>query len=168
MTERERVLALIPARGGSPGIRPKNPTGGDGIWRVGRAALLGRRFAALHPRLQVRVLVDSDDPAILDEGLAWGAEAPYQRPAGLGGTEVSTYASTASLLVRVQRDGFEVQTVLLLQPTSPLRSIADVRRCWERYDPPQVPSVISVSEAAKSPRLALRLDGPGVPPWDGG
>jgi CMP-N-acetylneuraminic acid synthetase len=167
MTEPERVLALIPARGGSQGIRHKNLARVDGISLVGRAALLGCRFAALHPQLQVRVVVDSDDPAILDEGLRWGAEAPYRRPAELAGPEVSTYASTAYLLERLQRDGFEVQTVLLLQPTSPLRSIADVRRCWERYDPPQVPSVISVSEAAKSPRLAMGLDGSGALRWDG-
>lgn len=167
MTEGARVLALIPARGGSQGIRHKNLAQVGGISLVGHAALIGRRFAALHPHLQVRTMVDSDEVAILDEGRRWGAEAPYQRPAELAGHDVSTYASTAYFLEWLQRDGFEAETLLLLQPTSPLRSIVDVCRCWEHYNPPGVASVVSVSEAAKSPRLAMRREASGTLVWDG-
>ena len=167
MTDRSRVLVLIPARGGSQGIPRKNLAPVGGISLVGRAALIGRRFAALHADLHVRIIVDSDDPAIIDEGRRWGAEAPYQRPAALAGHDVSTYASTAHLLERLQDDGFEPQMLLLLQPTSPLRSIADVARCWAHFESQRAASVVSVSEAAKSPRQAMRREAAGTLVWDG-
>ena len=160
------LLVLIPARGGSKGIPDKNIREIGGISLVGRSVLMGRRFATLHPVINVRVVVDSDDAAILQEGRRWGAETPYVRPASLAQDHTSTYESTVHMLQCLAEDGFKVDTLLLLQPTSPLRSLAEVCNCWEYRMRSGADSIISVSETAKSPRFAMRLDDEGILFWD--
>lgn len=164
---RLNVLVLVPSRGGSKGIPGKNLREVGGVSLVGRSVLMGRRFAALNPAMEIRVVVDSDDPTILREGRRWGGMTPYLRPASLAQDNTSTYESTFHLLQRLDEDGFKADALLLLQPTSPLRSLADVCNCWEYRQISNAASVVSISEATKSPRFAMRLDDAGVLFWDG-
>ena len=160
--ERANVLALIPARGGSKGLPNKNLREVAGISLVGRAVLMGRRFAAVHPELVVRVVVDSDDKAILNEARRWGGETPFLRPPWLAEDDTTTYESTAHILGRLAEDGFHPDKLLLLQPTSPLRTLSDVSLCWRKSD---ANSVVSVSASAKSPQFAMTRDAEGVLSW---
>jgi N-acetylneuraminate synthase len=161
-------VCLIPARGGSKGLPDKNlrPVGGMSL--VGRAVVCGREFARLAGLSRLRVLVDTDSPTIAEEARRWGGEVPFLRPAELAGDTVSTAASTLAALERLERGGAEVNDVILLQPTSPLRSAEDVLACWREYDRTRAPSVVSLVRSGHSPEIALRLGESGRVTWFGG
>lgn len=148
-----KVLALIPARGGSKGLPGKNlrPLGGRPLvaWSVAQA-----RAASLVDR----VVISSDDPAIIEVAVAAGAEAPFVRPADLAG---DTAGSAEVVRHALEAVGEEFDLVVLLQPTSPLRSAADIDACIRKVAESDAPSCISVSEPAASPWWMYRMDAAG-------
>ncbi len=161
-------LCLIPARGGSKGLRDKNLRTVGGIPLVGRAVLAARELRRLAGVRELGIVVDTDSEAIAEEARRWGADVPFLRPAELAGDEVPTAVSTLAALERLERGGRPVRDLVLLQPTSPLRSGADVLACWRAYDPTHMPSVISLVEEAHSPDLALRVEDGGIVSWRSG
>ena len=112
MLNGERVLAIVPARGGSKGVPRKN------VRVVGGRPLIAWTIAAAKATVSVdRVILSSDDPEIIAAARDAGCEAPFVRPAALA-------TDTASMLDvvhhAVENCGEEVGWIVLLQPTSPL------------------------------------------------
>ena len=115
------VVALVPARGGSRGLPGKNLATVGGRSLVARAVATAREVRGVD-----EVVVSSDDPPILEAGREAGATA-MQRPAAL-----AQDTTTAIDVVRAFLDGRpDVEVVVLLQPTSPLRVSLDVQRCLD-------------------------------------
>src|SRR5712691_4805436 len=117
-----RVLAVVPARGGSKGIQLKN------LREVGGRSLVARAGDVIRHVPEIdRAVVSTDH-----EGIAWAAEeagivAPFRRPELLCGDriadlEVLTHALEATEAI----DGQPYDIIVMLQPTSPLRMAADV------------------------------------------
>lgn len=162
------TLCLIPARGGSKGLPGKNLRPVGGISLVGRATLAAREFARLAGLAEVRVFVDTDDETIAEEARRWGASVPFLRPPELAGDTVPTVVSVIAALERLESGGDRIRDVILLQPTSPLRTGEDILACWRRYDPVRSPSVIAVVSAEHPLELALRRGPDGVLQWAAG
>jgi CMP-N-acetylneuraminic acid synthetase len=160
-----RVACVVPARGGSKGIPDKNLRTVGGISLVGRAVLAGRAFLRRTGLTDARVVVDTDSEAIAAEGRAWGAEVPGLRPAELARDTTSTVESTLALLDRLEAAADPVDAIVLLQPTSPLRTDADVAACWQAFDPADRPSVISIADNSHPAELNLRLGPSGTVEW---
>lgn len=119
-----KILVVVPARGGSKGLPGKNLLPVGGVSMTGRAVRVG--LAALRASGgEGRVLVDTDDAAIAEEGRRHGGEAPFLRPAELAGDAVPMADNVLHALSRLG-DAFD--RVVLLQPTSPLRTADDVAR----------------------------------------
>jgi N-acylneuraminate cytidylyltransferase/CMP-N,N'-diacetyllegionaminic acid synthase len=141
------TLVTICARGGSTGLPGKNirPLAGHPLlaWTIA--------VARAWPRAD-RVIVSTDDPAIADVARAYGAEVPFLRPAELA-------TSTAGKLPVIQHAtewveaerGRPVDFVVDLDPTSPVRTVADVEACWRAVQEPDTDVVLSVTPARKSP-----------------
>jgi N,N'-diacetyllegionaminate synthase len=161
-------ICLIPARGGSKGLRDKNLRTVGGLTLVARAVLAARELRRLAGLRQLTIMVDTDSEPIAEEGRSWGAEVPFLRPAELGGDEVPTAVSTLAALERLQQAGRPADDLILLQPTSPLRTGADVLACWRAYDRTRAPSVISLAEETHAPDLSLRLESDGLVHWRSG
>lgn len=137
-----RVLALITARGGSKGLPGKNirPAGGKPLlaWTV--EAARGSRYCD-------RVVISTDDEAIAEAALAHGCEVPFMRPAQLA---TDTSSSMDVVMHALQAlPGFDL--LLLLQPTSPLRTSADIDAACELLLAQQAPACVSVTPARESP-----------------
>ncbi|HSP16254.1 MAG TPA: N-acetylneuraminate synthase family protein [Thermoanaerobaculia bacterium] len=116
------ILILIPARGGSKGLPGKNLARVGGIPLVGRAARLGRRAARIFGP-GCRVVCSTDSSAIAEAAKTWGAEVPFLRPAELASDD----ARTSDVLVHaIDTVGGTFDSVVVLQPTSPLTEIDDV------------------------------------------
>ena len=152
------LICLIPARAGSKRLFNKNLRLVGGISLVGRAVLTAREFLRLTGITGATILVDTDGDAIAEEARRWGATVPFLRPAGVAGDAVSTADSSLAALDRLERTGAVFGTIVLLQPTSPLRSAEDVVACWRTYDVNERPSVISLVGTAHPASHALRLD----------
>ncbi len=164
---RRQVVIIIPARGGSKGIPRKNLARVGGASLVGRAVLLARRFVACHPELDARIVLDTDDDEIAQEGAHWGVTSKYRRPAELARDATTTLASVTHLLNTEAAEFGMPDSMILLQPTSPLRTIDDLEECWRAHTNLSAESVVSVSASTKPPQLAMRLTPTGTLEWLG-
>jgi len=136
---RGAVLGLVPARGGSKGIKRKNAR-----LLAGKPLLAYTADAALGARGLSRVLLSTDDPEIASIGKAAGLDVPFLRPAELAVDSTPMIDVVLHVIRWFQDQGLNYDAVCLLQPTSPLRSSATIDRCisllWDR----SVDSVVSV------------------------
>ncbi|NTU53889.1 MAG: acylneuraminate cytidylyltransferase family protein [Chlorobiaceae bacterium] len=137
-----RTAAIIPARGGSKGLKNKNihPVAGLPLlaWSVLQA------IEAVHVDL---VFVTTDDPAIAEVAVRYGAEV-IDRPGEISGDKATSEAALQHAIgVITERYGAEPETVVFLQATSPLRLPGDIDRAIERFHLEKADSLISVTRA---------------------
>ncbi|MFW6725048.1 cytidylyltransferase domain-containing protein, partial [Streptomyces sp. MAR4 CNY-716] len=116
-----RVLAVIPARGGSKGVPGKN------LARVGGVPLVARAVRqCLAARLVTDVVVSTDDDTIASVAREAGAEV-VRRPAEIAGDTASSEAAVLHALdTHEERCGETMAAVLLVQCTSPFLTGADI------------------------------------------
>lgn len=151
MIEGDKVLALIPARGGSKGVPGKN------IREIGGKPLIAWTIdAAKGARCVDRVILSSDDADIIRVAKEYGCEVPFVREARLAQDDTTTMEVVFDTLERCP--GYD--WVLLLQPTSPLRSADDIDRAAERCLLHDAPACVSVCMAQESPywMFTMRAD----------
>ncbi len=141
--KKPKVLAVIPARGGSKGLPGKN------IKRLGDKPLIAWTIeAALNAKFIDKTIVSTDCQEIAQVSRAYGAEVPFIRP-----DELSSDTATSSdvILHAIGSMKSEFNVILLLQPTSPFRTAKDIDSASELYNSSSTSSVVSVCLADKSP-----------------
>ena len=117
-TDRPRVVAVIPARGGSKGVPGKN------LRRVGGRPLVSRAVAACRAARRIdEVLVSTDDDAVAAAAAAAGAQVVRRPPELAGDTASSESALLHALDARASGDP---DVLLLVQCTSPFLDPADL------------------------------------------
>lgn len=155
------VLGVVPARGGSKGIPPKNLA-----MVAGRPLLAYTADAARASRL-TRTIVSTDDSTIADVARGLGFEVPFMRPSELA----SDTALMAPVLQHAVREmasrGFGAEAVVLLQPTSPLRRAHHIDRALDLLESSSADSVVSVVEVPHqfNPVSVMRLEGDRLVPF---
>ncbi len=147
------VLAVIAARGGSKGLPGKNlaDLGGRPVVAWSVAAGKGSRHVD-------RLILSSDDRAIIAAARHAGCETPFKRPARLATDKASIYEVLLHALDAMDES---YDYVVLLQATSPLRTARDIDACIELCRRSGAPAVVSVSLAAKPPQWMYELDAKG-------
>jgi N-acylneuraminate cytidylyltransferase len=147
--EGKTVIAVIPARGGSKGLPGKN------IISVGGKPLLAWTIeAAQKARYIDRLILSSDDEAIIAVALEHGCEVPFRRDPRLAADDSPSIDVVLDALSRCP--GYD--WVVLLQPTSPLRSAEDIDRALQRCVALEAPACVSVCEAEQSPYWMYTLE----------
>lgn len=142
MIDGKRVLAIIPARGGSKGVPGKN------IKLLGDKPLIAWTIErAKRSKYIDRLIISTDDQEIAEVAKRYGCEVPFIRPATLAQDDTPGVLPVLHALEQVQ--GYDY--VLLLQPTSPLRETADMDACMEHCFQHGAKSCVSVTEPDKSP-----------------
>lgn len=139
------VIATICARGGSTGLPRKNirPLHGKPLisWSIEQA----RRV----PRIS-GVYVSTDDEEIARIAQEAGATIPGLRPAELATSTTPKLPVIRHLVEKVEESGVKVDTIVDLDPTSPLRETADIEACLSLLTP-EVDVVITAFPSEKSP-----------------
>jgi CMP-N,N'-diacetyllegionaminic acid synthase len=163
----KKLLALIPARGGSKGLPRKN------ILDLGGRPLLGWPVRAAKHSLYVdRVVVSTDDAEIAAIALEQGAEVPFLRPAALAADETGSYVVIEHALSVLQDQGERFDYLILLEPTSPLTEAADIDKALEILDSRRdlADSIVGVSRVeAAHPAFDVVIGENGlIKPWLGG
>ena len=152
----EKILAVIPARGGSKGVPRKNirPICGKSII----AYTIETALAARH--LLWRTIVSTDDPEIAAIARKHGADVPFIRPDDLAGDKVPTLPVLQHAVRFVEREnGLTLDWILLLQPTSPLRNKQDIEAALNLARDGGCDSVISVVKVfAEHPVFIKRIE----------
>lgn len=162
-TSRPRVLAVVPARGGSKGIPRKNVR-----LLAGKPLLAYAVEAGLQARLVDRVICSTDDQEIATVARASGAEVPFLRPAELAEDTTEDWPVFAHALDWLaEHEGWRPDVVVNLRPTSPLRRVEHVDDAIRLLLETGADSVKSVSLARQHPHkmwlLAGAASGPMVP-----
>ena len=138
-----RVIAIVPARAGSEGLPGKNVRS-----LAGRPMIDWTLQAAAASDLIDRILVSTDDPRVAERA-AVPAEV-IARPAELSGSQASVIDAIAHALDAADE---RPDYVVLLQPTSPLRTAADIDAAIRLCDQTGAPAVLTVSPTLKPARF---------------
>ncbi len=152
----ERVLAVIPARGGSKGVPRKNIRDLCGkpviAWTIETALAAGDDLC--------RVIVSTDDPEIAVAAHTFGAEAPFMRPAELATDEAPGLPVIQHAVEFVEKEeGSPVDWVMILQPTAPFRNTDDISESLRLAREDGCDSVISVTRVlAEHPILMKKIE----------
>lgn len=141
-----RPLYIIPARGGSKGIPHKNIKPLAGRPLIAYSIDVARELC---PE-QNRIILSTDDPTIADTARSLGLKVDYMRPADLATDSSGSREVMLDAMDWADARGIVYDCIVLLQPTSPLRTADDVRAALELYTP-QVDMVVSVEPAACNP-----------------
>ena len=144
----ERLLAVIPARGGSKGLPGKNLRPLAGLPLIGHSIL----FAQMCPQID-RCIVSTDVQEIADVSRRLGAEVPFLRPQELAQDETPIWPVIRhALAFAEEQEGRPYDLVLLLDPTSPGRDPSDVAGALRRLSAcPSADGVIGVSRPDFNP-----------------
>jgi CMP-N,N'-diacetyllegionaminic acid synthase len=152
-----RILAFIPARGGSKGIPKKNIALLNGIPLVHYTIK-----AAQASRYVSDIFLSSDDPDVIQSCEAVGVKVPYRRPTSLAQDDTSTIDTVLHGLDWWKNNrGYLPDALLVLQPTSPLRTTEDIDGAIEAFSASSTQSLISVHKPADHPYKYMEASGNG-------
>ena len=149
MFNNKKILAVIPARGGSKGVPRKN------IRLAGGKPLIAWIIdAAKQSRYIDRLIMSSDDEQIIQVAKQYGCEVPFVRPQELA--QDDSTASDVVLHALKEVPGYDY--VMLLQPTSPLTRTRDIDGCMEFCINANADSAVSVTQPDKNPYWMFHMD----------
>lgn len=124
MIEGRRVLAVVPARGGSKGIYLKNLQKLAGVPLVGLVGLVVEKCPSID-----RTVASTDHPEIASVAREYGIDVPFMRPSEISGDLVSDMAVLRHALNETEADDEnQYDVIVMLQPTSPLRRVEHVEK----------------------------------------
>ncbi len=140
-----KPLYIIPARGGSKSIPGKNikPF-------AGRPLIAWSIAAALELAPQERVIVTTDSEEIAAVARACGINHPHMRPAALATDTAGTREVLLDAMDEAARRRLDFDCLVLLQPTSPMRTAADIARCLDAWSE-DIDMAVSVRPAPCNP-----------------
>lgn len=137
----ENLLVVIPARGGSKGLPGKNIKDLCGKPLIAYSIDVARKITS-----DENICVSTDDKKIIDTVENYGLKVPFIRPAEFATDSATTNDVLLHALSYFERIGRNYETILLLQPTSPLRTAEQVRDAISMYRK-DIDMVVSVSKS---------------------
>jgi len=152
MINKRTILALIPARSGSKRLPGKN------IRKFCNKPLIARTIeAAKKIRYIDKVVVSTDSNKIATIASRYGAEVPFLRPAKLSTDKAKMIDAIFHAMHFLKKQGNSYDILILLQPTSPLRSVNDVNRALQMFIKKNANAVVSVSSADHNSHITNSL-----------
>jgi CMP-N-acetylneuraminic acid synthetase len=158
-----KVIAIVPARGGSKGLAGKNirPL-------CGKPLIVWTIRTALKSRFVDELAVSTDSPQIADIARSAGARVPFLRPAELATDSSPTIEAVEHALAHYRaKEGRTFDYVVLLEPTSPLREDDDIDNMLSRLHAhaDSFDSIVSLGEVGEHPSIMKRLAGEAIEPF---
>lgn len=150
------TLFIIPARGGSKGIPGKNIKSLAGKPLICHSIDHARLFV---DDLDICLTTDSEEIISIAEN--YGLNVPFIRPSELASDTAGTYEVLLHAIEFYENIGKKYNKIVLLQPTSPLRTYDDIKGCLDLYSN-EIDMVVSVKEASTNPYYnAFEIDDKG-------
>ncbi len=162
MIENKKIIAIIPARGGSKGLPKKNIKDICGkpliVWSIEHAQ---------HSKYVDEIFVSTDSEEIAEVSKKFGCPVPFLRPAHLATDLASPVDAVMDLLKKLEKDGKNFDYLILLQPTSPLREKDDVDKMIEllHKNANSKDGLCSMGEAVVTPYKMKKIRGQDVLPF---
>lgn len=159
MYKDKRILAIIPARGGSKGLPGKN------IRPLMDKPLIGWTIeAAKNSQYIDDIFVSTDSKEIAAVSEKFGVSVPELRPEKLANDKATSASVVLYTLEYMRKNGKSYDYFLLLEPTSPLRKIDDLDNAIElACSNPSKAGVVSLGEVhMEHPSIVKRIDANGI------
>lgn len=157
MYQGKKILALIPARGGSKGIKDKN------VKELhGRPLIAYSIDCGLQSKYVDSVVVTTDSEKIAEVSRQCGGRVPFMRPAEFAQDTSTTLVAVLHAVNTLKEMGETYDALLLLQPTQPLRTSEDVDKAIEAYFAHGEEDLVSVSLVSDHPIFIRTIDEKGV------
>lgn len=140
LMSKSNTLFIIPARSGSVRIPNKN------IRKfLGEPLIAYAIKQAVESGINGRVIVDTDSPKIAEIARLYGAEVPFLRPKRLATNSSLVADAIIHLLDRLKKtEKYVPKYIIILQTTSPLRTIKDITQCWKLIKSTDATTVLTV------------------------
>ena len=146
---KKKILAVIPARGGSKGIKNKN------LSMIGGQTIVDIAIkSTIKSNLITQTILSSDSEEILNIGKKYKDIINHKRPKYLSGDKTLIVDVLLNIIKKYK--GFEI--IVLLQPTSPFRNPKDIDKCLRKMIQKNYKTAISVSELNFDPRWLFQID----------
>jgi N-acylneuraminate cytidylyltransferase len=150
MINKKTVLAVIPARGGSKGIPRKNIR-----MLAGKPLIAWTIEEAKKSKYIDRLILSSEDDEIIKVAKEWGCEVPFVRPAALANDDTP---GIEPVLHAINALTEKYDYIMLLQPTSPLRTVDDIDNSLNYMVKHSASVCVSISEVNENPYWMFTLD----------
>jgi N-acylneuraminate cytidylyltransferase len=151
MVKGKRIIAVIPARGGSKTVPGKN------IKLLNGKPLIAWSIEAARNTAEIdRIIVSTDDDTISSIALNHGAEV-YARPDHLATDEALVIDALRDLIATLKSEGEQAEIMVLLEPTCPLREVGDIRECLTLMADKGKDSVATFKKADLNPHRAWKI-----------
>ena len=147
-----KILAIIPARGGSKRIPGKNTK-----LLAGKPLISYTIEAALDSQYLDKVVVSTDDEGIAQVARRWRAEV-IKRPKQLAADSSRTIEAVFHVLTSLGRENYIPEVLVLLPPTSPLRVTKDIDTAIELFLNKDCESLISVCSLKRTPYWVYKIE----------
>lgn len=153
MIGENKILAIIPARGGSKGIPNKN------IKLINGKPLIAHTIEeAIRSKYIDKIIVSTDDAEIAKISRQYGAEIPFMRPPHLAKDDTPGIEPIIHALNWFKSNNQEFDYVICLQCTSPFRKVEQVDEALEKLMKSNSDSIVSVCESEVSPYWMKKIE----------
>ncbi len=136
----QKTLCIIPARGGSKGIPRKNIR-----LLAGKPLIAYTIETAKKCRSITKVVVTTDDSEIAEIASRYGAEVPFLRPKNLAEDNTPILPVLRHAIAFLEQRGERYDAIVLLEPTSPLRTVEDIEQAILKLAEGNTDTVVTVS-----------------------
>lgn len=144
MKNNKKILAIIPARSGSQGLKNKN------ILKLNKKPLLSYPIvAAKNSKYIDMVLCSTDSPKYITIAEKFGAKCPFLRPKSLSSQKTSSYDVIIHTIKFLKKTNNIFDYVALLEPTSPLTTAIDIDRAIDEMFKKKCLSCVSLGKSDK-------------------
>lgn len=146
------TLGLIPAKGGSTRLAQKNVRALGGRPLIVWAAEAARASGVID-----RLVLSTEDAGVAEQARSLGIDVPFMRPPELARDPAGVVEVALHALDTLEKAGERYDTIVILLPTCPFRSAADVRGAYDLFIERGRPFLMSVAEYSHTPFAAYRM-----------
>ena len=150
---KNNVLAIIPARSGSKGLKDKNIK-----ILNGKPMIAYTIEAAIKSNVFEDIMISTDSEKYSQIAKKYGATIPFLRDKRLATDESTTIEVVEDVLIKLKENGKEYEKFMILQPTSPLRDEIDIKKAFDLLNKKNANSVVSMCECEHSPLWTKQLN----------
>lgn len=140
MDKGKKIVAIIPARGGSKGIPKKNIVDFCGLPLLAWSILQSKASHYIDD-----VYVSTDDPDIAEAARTYGANV-IDRPKEISGDTATSESALIHAAEQIEKDGTRIRFIVFLQATSPLRETKDIDNAINTFIKEKADSLFSGAE----------------------
>ncbi len=154
MTRDNSILAIIPARQGSKGLKNKNIKVLKNLPLIAWSILAAKKCKKIS-----EIIVSTDSKKISNISKKYGAKVPFLRPKKFASDKATTFSVIKHAIEFYKKKNVEFKYLLLLEPTSPLRDYKDINFCINKMINQNVETIVSVAKVkAQHPNFLFYIN----------